>query len=444
MNCSRSRRQFLKSLGAIPAVALPVIRTSPLYAATAPVRMVIFFTPCGTIPDAWKPVGTGTDFSFAPGSILEPLTEFKPRLNVMQGVHYSSGRRGPGSAHQKGAGHCLVGRAMLPGNMAGGGGASAGYAGGISVDQYIASKTVTTMRFRTLELGVRVTGSGNRQRLSYLGANQPVPVESDPTRVWSRIFGVLATGDEKTATRLLAESKSLVDYVKTEVNALSKRMPTDEKARLDRHLESMRDLERQLVPPASSGLICAPTPLGPRIDPYSTTNYEAVAKLQMDLLAEALRCQQTRMATFLWNGSTSGQTFPWLGVSGGHHTLSHEPDSNTTVKNQLIAVNKWYATQFAYLLRKLDVEDVDGRKVLDNSVVLWTNELGKGNSHTLNDIPWVMAGGAGGYFRTGRYLQYSNQPHNNLLVSLMNAMGLPGERTFGDPEFCTGPLKDLV
>jgi hypothetical protein len=106
-------------------------------------------------------------------------------------------------------------------------------------------------------------------------------------------------------------------------------------------------------------------------------------------------------------------------------------------------VNVWYAEQFAALLDELDAVPEGDGTLLDHTVVLWGNELGRGNSHARTKIPFVMAGGANGYFRTNRFLQYDNDSHSNLLVSICNAMGME-TTTFGNPAYCQGPLRMLV
>ena len=140
----------------------------------------------------------------------------------------------------------------------------------------------------------------------------------------------------------------------------------------------------------------------------------------------------------------------WEGITEGHHALSHEGDDNADAQDKLTRINIWYANQFAYLVNKLkSIPEGDGT-LLDNTVVLRTNELGKGNSHTRNDIPYVLAGSCGGYFNTGRYVFYRDSliaddgpAHNNMLLSLCAAMDVPTS-TFGLPEFCDGPLPELV
>jgi hypothetical protein len=132
-------------------------------------------------------------------------------------------------------------------------------------------------------------------------------------------------------------------------------------------------------------------------------------------------------------------------VNEEHHELSHAGDEDAAAREKLITINAWHAEQLKYLLDGLAMsEEPDGTSLLDNTLVLWGNELGAGNSHSYTNIPWLLAGGAGGALRMGRYLQFEDRPHNDLLVSVCNAMGLADTTTFGIPGVCTGPLPNLT
>jgi len=112
----------------------------------------------------------------------------------------------------------------------------------------------------------------------------------------------------------------------------------------------------------------------------------------------------------------------------------------------LTRINTWYAQQLAGLISRLKTTpDGAGGTLFDNTLVLWCNELAKGNTHGRLGAPYVLAGGAGSGLRTGRFLRYDGQglPHNNLLLSILNAMGVP-DRSFGKPDWCTGPLTGLT
>jgi len=440
-----SRRRFLKGLGlSIPAAALPVLRSSPLLAAGAPVRLVVLFTPNGTILDKFWPSGTASNWTIPEGGILEPLMKWKAKMNVLNGLHYKSADAGPGAAHQKGPVACLTGGHALNGNMNGGNNSPSGYADRISVDQYIAGKWGDVTRLRTVEAGVAVSPSGNRHAISYLGSNQPVFAEADPAKLFTRVFGNFSApsssgaAPDKAALQLLAERKSVLDYASGDLNRLAARLPGDERVRLTRHLESLRELERQISPTTVSGMGCAPAA------PMAAGDYPAVTKAQLDNVFQTVSCDQSRLVHLIWNGETSQQTFPWLGIKDPHHTMSHVGDGDKATHDKLVKVNTWYAEQVAYLVGKMDsVVEAGGKTMLDNSLVIWTNGLGKGNNHTRNNIPYVLLGSAGGALPTGRYLQFDNA-HNDLLVSILHAMGLRDEKTFGDPSLCKGPLPGLV
>jgi hypothetical protein len=134
----------------------------------------------------------------------------------------------------------------------------------------------------------------------------------------------------------------------------------------------------------------------------------------------------------------------WLGVEEGHHTLSHEPDNKTDAYEKLRKINTWFAGEFAYLARRLaeTPEPTGEGNMLDNTLLVWTNELGKGNSHTLDNIPCVVVGGGAG-FRMGRSLKFDKTPHNRLWLTVAKAMGHEIE-TFGKAELCAGGVLDLA
>jgi hypothetical protein len=175
-------------------------------------------------------------------------------------------------------------------------------------------------------------------------------------------------------------------------------------------------------------------------------SFPAVGSLQMDLLTMALACDITRVASLQWSRSVSQTRFSWLNITEGHHDLSHRPDDDAGAVDKLTRINTWYAQQLAGLISRLAATpDGAGGTLFDNTLILWCNELAKGNTHGRVGAPYVLAGSAGGALRTGRYLAYDGQglPHNNLLVSILNAMGVP-DTTFGRAEWCTGPLTGLL
>ncbi len=245
---------------------------------------------------------------------------------------------------------------------------------------------------------------------------------------------------------------SVLDMVKTDIDTLkSKRLSQHDRDKLDLHYTSIREVEMALQ---QTGLPACSLSDATRSELMalnastvgSDANYKAVGLLQMDVLALALACDHTRVATLQWHNGSGGPTFRWDGMSHPyhHHAISHnattDAGSNTGIggsdyKQLLFEIDGWYMTQYKYLLDKLNAyTEAGGMTVLDNSAVLYANELSDGLEHNFMDMPFVIAGSAGGYLKQGQYLKVTRQqntkqstdaPHNKLLTTLINAMGVP-------------------
>jgi hypothetical protein len=262
--------------------------------------------------------------------------------------------------------------------------------------------------------------------------------------VFQRVFGKLGAdpfgNEQRRALR-----RSMLDFVYKDFNALRGELGSEERAKLTQHETMLRELETRLDNPGALGATCKVPGAPATLDARANANAPALGKLQMDLAVNALACDLTRVVSLQWTQSVGQLSFPWLGITDRQHDLSHEGDSNADAKEKLIKMNTWYAEQFAYLLAALKAvpEGPNGGSLLDNTLVLWGNELGKGNSHTRNDIPFVMAGKAGGTVRTGQLLTFKDRPHNDLLLTLCRALGL-NQSSFGDARFNSGPISELL
>jgi hypothetical protein len=441
-----SRRTVLRgAFGA--AVGLPWLasldgRRAGAAATAIPTRFVVMFSPDGTLPPQWTPTGTETDFVLSP--ILSPLAAHQADLVVVHGVDQ---RGAGGDGHQTGIGGMLTGQSLNPGPFAGGGGsAPAGWANGQSVDQRIAEVLGTTTSQRSLELGVQVGAADNWGRMCYRAANQPLPPEEDPAQVYANVFADLHA-DPAALAALRQRRKSILDTVGAQYTRIAQRLASDDQARLDEHLTAVREIEQRLTTPFTPPSAACHDPAVPAPATTANDDFPAIGALQMDLLVMALACDVTRVASLMWSRSVSQVRFTWLDtpIPEGHHDLSHRGDDDLAAVDKLTRINQWYATQLATLITKLKaVPQADGSTLLDHTLILWCNELAKGNTHSRVDAPYVLAGSAGGALRTGRYLSYDGDvPHNNLLVSILNAMGIP-DTTFGRPDWCTGPLPNLL
>jgi hypothetical protein len=227
---------------------------------------------------------------------------------------------------------------------------------------------------------------------------------------------------------------------------------------MEEHIGTVRSIGHSLTTGAgmASSTMCHAPELGAPIDVWKNDNIPAVAKLQMDLLVMALACDLTRIGTIQFGRAGSTHRFSWLGrefasdpalpaidTAKGFHALAHK-EADPVSRAKLVKIHTWYASQFAYLVEKLASVPERGGTMLDNTLVVWMNELGTGGDHGHERTPWVIAGNAGGYFKTGRLASFPGEPHNRLLLSLCHAMGVVTDE-FGDPDYCTaGPLTGVT
>jgi len=243
--------------------------------------------------------------------------------------------------------------------------------------------------------------------------------------------------------------------------AVSGSLSGADKAKIEAHLTALRDVESRVsVVDPVTGTCSKPTRPTLMASPdvmYNGSGMEVVNeandvdvpernKLVRELLVSALACDLTRVGTLLLAPSRSDIFMKWLDMKKSHHDYSHDPDSSTEAQQGLVKINQWYATQVAALVTALKAVKEGAGTMFDNTLILWCNELGVGNNHSHEKLPMLIAGNAGGYFKTGQAITMPNgTPHNRLLLSLCHGMGLTDVTTFGNPKFCSdGPIKELV
>lgn len=428
-----SRREFAKSLG-ITSAALPfLLNLGSLVRANSQAskqRLIVVFSPNGVIPPNFWPDEEGPEFSLK--RIMAPLEPFKNRLLTLNGV--SDKIRGDGDSHMRGMGCLLTGIELYPGNIQGGSDTPAGWASGISIDQeiknYLQSKPETQTRFGSLEFGVGVPSRADTwTRMVYAGPNRPIAPIDEPSAMFNKLYG--QRKDQDTV-------RSVLDDLQADLAKLRTKVSQEDRKLLDEHETLVREFEKQLTPVATENHIV------PTIDAKledSNDNIPALTRTQMDLMLHAIQADFARVFTFQFTSSVGQAKMRWLGIEEDHHGLSHEPDSNEQAVEKLTKINIWYCEQIAYLAQKLAETPEPGGNgsLLDNTTILWTNELGKGNSHTLENIPFVLIGGGLGY-TTGRSLKFKSTPHNRLLMSLAHGFGHQISK-FGNENYCNeGPL----
>ncbi|MFM7752333.1 MAG: DUF1552 domain-containing protein, partial [Opitutaceae bacterium] len=358
------------------------------------------------------------------------------RLLTLQGV--SNRIRGDGDGHMRGMSCLLTAIELLPGNIMGGSGQPAGWASGISIDQeirnFFQSKETTRTRFGSLEFGVGVQDRADPwTRMSYAGSGQPVAPISDPYQMYEKLYG--RSKDRESLRSVLDPLRGELSRVRGLVSAEDRRM-------LEEHETLVRQLERDLADGTGADFRHAPPELERGVAADQNDQVPRLSRMQIDLLVNSLANDMARVATLQYTKSVGGARMNWLGITDGHHGLSHEPDSDAAAQEKLIKINEWFAGEVRYLADRLAAtpEPGGGGSMLDHTLIVWTNELGKGNSHTHEDIPWVLIGGGLG-FKTGRALKFNKTPHNRLLMAIAQGFGHP-MKTFGNPSLCEeGALK---
>ncbi len=433
----RDRRQFLRDLG-IGTASLPFLSNLPSLAADPAVRkqrLVVMFSPDGVVPWNFWPDEEGESFTLK--EILKPLEPYKARTLILNGV--CDRIRGDGDNHMRGIGCLLTGSELYPGNIQGGSDTPAGWASGISIDQeirgFLQKDPARRTRFGSLEFGVMVPDRADTwTRMCYSGPNKPIAPIDNPYQMFNKLYG--RAKDQESL-------KSVMDDLKADLDRVRGRVGTEDRRILDEHAALVREMEKQLQ--AGRKEDSHPVPV---IEPgirEDNDNIPRISKLQIDLMVQSFTADFARVATLQYTNSVGQARMRWLGINEGQHDLSHHPDSQTDSQEKLTRINQWYCSQLAYLAQRLaeTPEPGGGGSLLDNTTILWTNELGKGNSHTLDNIPWVMVGNGLG-FKTGRSLKYQRVPHNRLLMSLAHGFGHRIDR-FGNPDYCgAGPLNNLT
>ncbi len=444
-----TRRDFLRktglsALGANLALGLPSLARAAGSAGAEsmrPQRLVFVFSPNGVIPKHFWPDTLGEGFELK--RILEPLAEFKHQTMTLHGV--CNRIRGDGDGHMRGIGCLLTGIELYPGDVQGGSDTPAGWSQGISVDQHIKNclqaDPRTQTRFGSLEFGVMVPDRANTwTRMSYAGPNQPIAPIDDPYQMFDKLYG------QAKNREVLA---SVLDGLANDFRRLEAMISKEDRGILEQHVEMVREVERDLqsemAAKSNRPTVTHGVPLLPPNVEEENDNMPEISRMQIDLLVNSFAADFARVASFQITNSVGQPRMKWIGIEEGHHQLSHEPDSNEEAYEKLIQINTWYCEQVALLARRLaeTPEPYGDGSLLDNTTIVWTNELGKGNSHTRNNIPFVLVGGGLGW-RTGRAFDFGRVPHNRLLMSFCEAMGHPAA-SFGNPDFCSdGPLTGLV
>lgn len=438
MTRTTHRREFIRDLG-LKATALPFLMNLPSLGFAnqqAPKkRIVLMFSPNGVIPDAYWPDADGPIAAFKES--LSPLDPFKQQSMIIHGL--CDKVRGDGDNHMRGMGCLLTGSELYPGNIQGGSHTPAGWASGNSIDQeiksYLQKDKATKTRFGSLEFGVMVPERADTwTRWVYAGPNKPIAPVDDPYQMFNKLYGRMKD---------MESLRSILDDLQDDLKTIGKTVSSEDRRLLEEHAGFVREMELELQASQQEKAHAVPE-LEPGVH-RDNDRIPQISKMQIDLMVNSFANDFTRVATMQYTNSVGMARMRWLGIDEGHHELSHNPDSDKPSVEKLTKINKWFAEQLAYMAKRMAETPEPGGQgsILDNTLIVWTNELGKGNSHTLDNIPFVLVGNGLG-FKMGRSLKLKNVPHNRFLVSLAHGFGHM-VKSHGNPDFCAGgPISELT
>lgn len=431
-----NRRKFLGSAGGI--VSLPYLesllpRSAWAENITPPKRFIVYYVPNGRHAATFVPTKTGRDYEL-PRALI-PLTSFKNSLTVLSGLDNATSSLTKTCDHARAAGPALTGIPILQGYKA---------INGISIDQFMVNALKLNTQFKSLQwtaakAGVPDCGAASyyTQTLSWADANTPL----GPLSTTAQAFNQLFSGHDPKSTEAqkalrLASQKSVLDFVLDDAKSLNARMNANDKVKVDEYFTSIREIERRIN--LSSGAACPKTPP----NPPNNINHPETVKTFNELMAIAVKCDMTRIITFMLEYEVSYRVYEFLFPgqgSAGHHSLSHYKDEKA--KEQLIQVETWETTMFADLAKRLGAIPEGEGTALDNTIlVLWAG-MGQGSSHDHKNVALAILGKGGGKINAGGHIKATGSTTGDLHVSLLNAMDVKATK-FG--QFGTKSIPGLL
>jgi Protein of unknown function (DUF1552) len=425
-----TRRTVLRGAGC--TMALPWLASLDAFADTPPPsafpkRFGVMFMGCGINENHWSAEGSGAAMKLS--RTLQPLEPLKQKINVIDGL-YVDALTGQG-IHPGQTGSLLSGAHISKGAI---------IHSGISVDQMIANRTGGDTPQSSIVLACDQPMTGYHEsnfslayssHISWQTPDSPVPVEVYPSLAWDSLFD----------NRGNLQNISILDRVKGRAEELSRQISSTDKTKLDEYLTSVREMEKRVEgmregKAAADDRAKTKSTIAMTMDRPANGLPEDLrdhARLMCDIIAIAFQTNKTRVASLILSRDLSAMYYPFLNVKDGHHSASHDNNSDGYER-----IAHFHVEQFAYLAAKLDrMKEGDGT-VLDNSCLMFLSSLWIGRTHNNSRLPLVLAGGLGGELETGRSLDYltagkENRKMCSLYLSLMDRFGVKLDR-FGDAE----------
>jgi hypothetical protein len=429
-----SRRRLLRGAGVVMALpwleSIPVWGAEPLtkggVPAAAPKRLAVLFMANGINQKYWTASGAGAEMQL--GESLSPLEPVKTRINFVNGL-FNKAATGVG-IHPGMTGNLLSGAPLTKG---------AELHGGVSMDQVLASHIGDQTVQPSMVLGCEQPATGYHEtnfsmayssHISWQTPTSPVPMEVYPSLAFDSLF------DNRGQQR----NKSILDRVRDQAATLGRQVSSADKAKIDEYFTSVREIEKRAEnmrvakarADAAGHGASVPVIAMQRPDNGLPEDIREHMRLMCDIVALAFQTDKTRLVTLLLCRDISGLVYPFLDARLAHHLASHEDD------DVFMRINKYYVSQYAYLIEKLAAMKEGDRSVLDNSCIVFMSNMWSGKNHDSGKVPLLTAGSLGGTLDTGRVLDFTDAGDDNrklcsLYLSLMDRMDVKLDR-FGDAD----------
>jgi hypothetical protein len=426
---SLPRRTVLRGLGATLALPfleamLPAFSRRAVAAARPVHRFQTFYVPNGMAMEYWSPKGEGSAFELSP--ILEPLAPYRNQMLVLSGI-----KANWNYIHAGASGSFLTGTAR-------GGRNEIEIVADVSIDQLLARHFAGETQVGSLELSMDVPANagactGNlscvyTHTLSWRSPTQPLPMEWNPRAVFERLFGDSGSTDRTAREARLRQHKSILDSVTEKLLSLKKDLGPRDQVKVDEYAEAIRDVERRIERAEEQRDLELPTLEQPQGAPPVFEDHLA---LMLDLQLLAFQSDLTRVISFMIGKEQSARPYPQIGVPEAHHPLSHHNDIPELIAH-MSKINRYHTQLFSqYLARLRATPDGDG-SLLDHTTILYGSGISNSTRHAGDNLPLLIMGGGSGALKGGRHLTYSDKPTMaNLLVTLMDKMGVPVEKIGG-------------
>jgi hypothetical protein len=417
---SLPRRTFLRGMGV--TIALPFLDamvpalTPSAHAAVQPIRRLgVVYVPNGIAMQHWTPASVSADFELTP--ILQPLAKHRDRLVVVSGLN---GQRNVAaqSSHAAASTRFLTG---VPGRQT-----AEGMEAGASIDQLVARTLGQQTPLASLELAVDardISGSCDGASCAFLNTvswsstTTALPTEHDPRIVFERMFGETGSTDPVMRMTSFKRHRSILDSVTEAVVDLGRGLAPDDRLKIDEYLAAVRDIERRIQTAEQRKSQELPLVHQPTANPEA---FEEKMRLMFDLQVLAYRADVTRVISFMVGREFSGRSYPQVGVAEAHHPLSHHQNDPDKIA-QLAKVNAYHMSLFAEYVEKLRATPDGDGSLLDHLLLLYGSGISDGNRHDVENLPLLLMGGL---VKGGRHLRFDSEPAANLLVSVMDRMGV--------------------